>query len=141
MAVVQSSAREIPEDVTNVTSIAMLPVVSRPLRPRQILAATMLVQGQQAKQVAATLQICPETLSRWRQRPEFEALMHELLRDTIDSARFGLVTLCAESVEHLRGLVRAFDDQTALKAISLVLSKVGPVLGVIGSEMQRSASE
>jgi hypothetical protein len=139
MAVVQSSAKAIP-DARNVAAVVALPM-SRALRPKQVRAATLLVLGQQGKDVAATIGVAPETLSRWRQRPEFEALMHELLRDTIDSARFGLVSLCAESVEHLRGLVRSFDDETALKAISLVLSKVGPVLAVVGKEMQRPASE
>jgi transposase-like protein len=106
-------------------------------RPKQVLAAMMLVQGQQAKQVAATLGIAPETLSRWRHRPEFEALMRELLQDTVDATRLGLVSLCAESIVHLRGLVRSFSDDTALKAITLVLGKVGPVLGVIGNELRR----
>lgn len=112
-------------------------VIVRDLRPKQVLAASMLVQGQQAKQVAATLGIAPETLSRWRHRPEFEALMRELLQDTVDATRLGLLSLCAESIEHLRGLVRSFSDATSLKAITLVLGKVGPVLGVIGTELRQ----
>jgi hypothetical protein len=43
----------------------------------------------------------------------------------------------AESIDHLRGLLRAFDDATALKAITLILSKAAPVLGVIGAELRR----
>lgn len=116
-------------------------VVVRDLRPKQVLAATLLVQGRQGTEVAKALNLSPETISRWRHRPEFQALMRELLQETIDATRLGIVSLCAESIEHLRGLVRSFDDGTSLKAITLVLGKVGPVLGVIGAEAQRSPAE
>jgi hypothetical protein len=107
------------------------------LRPRQVLAANLLVQGRRGKDVAAALGVSAETVSRWRQLPEFQALMHRLLQETIDTTRLGIVALCAESIEHLRGLIRSFDDDKAMKAITLVLGKAAPVLGVIGSELRR----
>ena len=110
----------------------------RNLSPRQVLAAQMLAQGRRGIEVAKALNVSEETVSRWRQRPEFQALMRELLRETIDATRLGIVSLCAESVLHLRGLIRSFDNDTSLKAITLVLGKVGPVLGVIGTELRRS---
>lgn len=106
----------------------------RCLSPRQVLAVQMLAQGRRGIEVAKALNLTEETVSRWRQRPEFQALMRDLLQETIETTRLGMVSLSAESIEHLRGLVRSFNDQTALKAISLVLGKVGPVLGVIGAE-------
>ena len=63
--------------------------------------------------------------------------MHTLLQESIDSTKLGIVALCSESVEHLRGLIRSFSDATALKAITLILNKVGPVLGVVGAELRR----
>ena len=137
MAVVQSSAKATTRKSGNVISAAMLPAVSRPLRPKQVRAATSLVSGQQGKDVAAMLGVAPETLSRER-RPEFKALVHELLQDTIDSARLGLVSvsLCAESVEHLKCLIRSLHDQTSLAAIALVLSKAGPMLHAIDAQRQ-----
>jgi len=113
-------------------------VVVRELRPKQILAATLLVQGQQGRVVAKALNLSEETISRWRHRPEFQALMRQLLQETIDATRLGIVSLCAESIDHLRGLVRSFNDETSLKAITLVLGRVGPVLGVIGTELGES---
>jgi Homeodomain-like domain len=107
------------------------------LRPRQVLAASLLVQGRRGKDVAAALGVSAETVSRWRQLPEFQALMHRLLQETIDTARLGIVALCAESIEHLRGLIRSFDDDKAMNAIALVLGKAAPVLGVIGTELRR----
>lgn len=112
-------------------------IVVRELRPKQVLAATLLVQGRQGKEVAKALNVSEETISRWRHRPEFQALMRELLQETIDATRLGIVSLCAESILHLRGLIQSFSDETSLKAITLVLGKVGPVLGVIGTEMGR----
>lgn len=111
-------------------------VVVRELRPKHVLAATLLVQGRQGKDVAKALNVAEETISRWRHRPEFQALMRELLHETIDATRLGIVSLCAESIDHLRGLVRSFNDDTSLKAIALVLGKVGPVLGVIGEQVR-----
>jgi hypothetical protein len=75
MAVVQSSATSTMKKSARAGSVAMLPVVSRLLRPKQVRAATLLVMGQQGKDVASTLGVALETLSGWKQRPEFEALM------------------------------------------------------------------
>jgi hypothetical protein len=81
--------------------------------------------------------VSPETISRWRQQTAFQGLMHRLLQETVDAAKLGLVSLCAESILHLRGLIQSFSDDTSLKAITLVLGKVGPVLGVIGTEVRQ----
>ena len=111
-------------------------LVVRELRPRQILAARMLIEGRLGKDVAAAIGVSPETVSRWKAQPEFQDFTRLVLQDTIDATRLGIVSLCAESIEHLRGLVRSFNDQTALKEITLILGKVGPVLGVVGEEIR-----
>ena len=121
------------DDVRRSTSVLMEGV-----SPRQVAAARMLIEGRLGKDVAVAIGVSPETISRWRHRPEFEALMRELLQDTVDATKLGLVSLCAESIVHLRGLVRSFDDQTSLKAITLILGKVGPVLGIIGGELRQA---
>jgi hypothetical protein len=113
----------------------------RSLAPRQVLAAQMLAQGRRGIEAAKALNVSEETVSRWRQRPEFQALMREMLQQTVDATRLGLVSLCAESIEHLRGLVRSFDNKTSLAAITLVLAKAAPVLGVIGAELHPSRAE
>jgi hypothetical protein len=119
-----------------VTKRVALPVVAG-LRPKQVLAAMMLVEGRMAKDVAQYLHVSPETVSRWRSHAAFQLLMGDLLQESIDATRLGLVSLCSESILHLRGLIWALDDKTALKAISLLFSKAGPVLAAVSSEVQR----
>ncbi len=63
--------------------------------------------------------------------------MHELLQESIAATRLGLVSLFSESIVHLRGLLNAFDNETALKAISLLFTKAGPVLTAINAEVQQ----
>lgn len=129
---------QMPDDPSTVSAHTdMQPspaVMVHELRPRQVRAAQMLIEGRRGKDVAAAVGVSPETVSRWKAQPEFEEFTRLLLQDSVDATRLGIVSLCAESIEHLRGLVRSFNDQTALKAITLVLGKVGPVLGVISAE-------
>lgn len=113
-----------------------LPVVPG-LRPKQVHAAMMLVEGRMAKDVAAFLEVSPETVSRWRTQPAFQVLMHQLLQDSIDATKFGLVSLFADSIMQLRCLVNAIEDETALKAIALLFSKAGPMLTAINAEVHR----
>lgn len=61
----------------------MLPVVPG-LRPKQVLAATMLAEGRMAKEVALLLEVSPETVSRWRAQPAFQLLVRELLQESIE---------------------------------------------------------
>lgn len=116
-----------------------MPVVPG-LRPKQVLAAMMLVEGRMAKEVAMHLQLSPETVSRWRTQPAFLLLMRELLQDSIEATKLGLVSLFSESIVHLRGLICGLDDDKALKAINVLYSKAGPVLTAINTEVQRPVS-
>jgi hypothetical protein len=50
-----------------------------PLSPRQLRAARLLVAGQTARTVAATLQVNPHTISDWKNRPDFQAEVARLL--------------------------------------------------------------
>ena len=113
-------------------------VVVRELRPKQVLAATLLVQGQQGRQVAKALNVTEETVSRWRHRPEFQALMRELLREHVASVQLGMIALTGEAIGQLHNLVHAFSDTVSLKACALVLGKAAPIIGVIGEELRRS---
>ena len=117
-----------------------LPVVPG-LRPKQVQAAIMLVQGRMAKEVAVFVGVSPETVSRWRAQSEFQLLMRELLQDSIEATKFGLVSLFSDSIVQLRQLMFTLDDDKALKAIGLLYSKAGPVLAAINAEVQRPLAE
>ena len=84
------------------------------------------------------LNVAPETVSRWRAQPEFQTLIRDMLQESIEATQFGLVSLFSESIVHLRGLMAGFDDDRALRAINLLYTKAGPVLGAINSEVSRA---
>ena len=120
-----------------VTKTVALPVVAG-LRPKQVLAAMKLVEGRMAKEVAWYLHVSPETVSRWRSEPAFQLLIQDLLRESIDATKLGLLSLFSESIVHLRQIMSVInDDATQLKAISLLFSKAGPVLAAISAEVHR----
>jgi len=112
-------------------------VVVRELAPRQVLAATMLVEGRRGRDVAKALNVSEETVSRWRHRPEFEALTRELLRQHVDAVRLGLIALTGEAIGQLHNLINGFSDRISLQACALVLNRAAPVLGSIGTELRR----
>ena len=100
-------------------------------------AASRGSEGRAKKEVAFFLHVSPETVSRWRVQPAFQLLIRELLQESIDATKLGLVSLFAESIVQLRGLIYGLDDQNALKAISLLFNKAGSVLAAINAEVQR----
>ena len=67
--------------------------------------------------------------------------MRELLQEHIDAARFGMVSLCSEAVENLRCLLHSKNDETRLKAIAFVFSKLGNGLGMADAGVRRSSGE
>jgi len=116
-------------------------VVVRELAPRQVRAAVMLVEGRRGKDVAEALNVSEESVSRWRHRPEFEALMRELLQQHVDAVQLGMISLTSEAITHLHHLFNSFSDQTSLRACALVLGKVSPVLNVVRSELRQSTTQ
>jgi len=112
-------------------------VVIEGLRPRQVIAASLLASGRKGTEVAATLNVAVETVSRWKAEPAFQGLMRQLVQEQINSVQLGMISLTSEAITHLHHLINSFSDQTSLKACALVLGKIGPVLNVVGSELRR----
>lgn len=117
--------------------VAVYEEVVRELRPRQVLAARMLIEGRLGKDVAAAIGVSPETVSRWKAQPEFQEFTRLLLQDSVDAARLGLVALTGEAIGQLHNLLNSFSDAISLKACALVLGKAAPIIGVIGEELRR----
>jgi len=116
-------------------------VVVRDLRPRQVIAAGLLVSGKQGKEVAAALNIAEETVSRWRQQVAFRNLMEQLLRQHIDSMQLSMVTLTGEAIAELHNLLHAFSDTVSLKACAVILSKAAPILSVLSGELRQPPAQ
>jgi hypothetical protein len=112
-----------------------LPVVAG-LRPKQVRAAMMLAQGVMAKDVASFLAVSPETVSRWRGQPTFHLFVRELIQESIEATKLGLVSLLPEAIQRLGQLMFNLDDEMALKGINLLFSKAGPLLMAINSGVQ-----
>ncbi len=69
------------------------------LSEAQQLAVLMAVNGKQGTAIAETLGITPETVSRWRQLPEFKAAVNALLLDARDSIRERMRGMCALALD------------------------------------------
>ena len=123
------------------TTRASTAVVVRDLRPRQVIAAGLLVSGKQGREVAAALNIAEETVSRWRQQVAFRNLMEQLLRQHIDSMQLSMVTLTGEAIAELHNLLHAFSDTVSLKACAVILSKAAPILSVLSGELRQPPAQ
>jgi hypothetical protein len=115
----------------------------KPLAVKHVEAATMLVNGVLGKEVAERLDVAEETVSRWRQRPEFQRLMQSLLAERLEAARMGLLSLAQDSVEELRCLIHGGSDMVRLKAIELLLGTLAKTVSIVpgeGGDMRRERS-
>ena len=103
----------------------------RALHSRQMDAAALLVGGMLVKDVAQVLGVADETVTRWKQRPDFQAAMKSMLHERLDATRMAMVSLCQDAVEELRCLIHGSNDMTRLRAIELVLGTVSRSLSVV----------
>ena len=54
--------------------------MSKNLNENQLFAIPLVAQGVSGKDIAKTLKITEETVSRWKQQPEFKAEVNQLLK-------------------------------------------------------------
>ena len=116
-------------------------LVAEGLRPRQVAALGLLVSGMRGREVAATVGIAPETLSRWKAEPEFKNAMRQLMREHIASMQLSMIVLASEAITQLRCLVNTFSDEVSLKACAVALSRAAPLITAMGQELRQSVTE
>ena len=76
--------------------------MSKNLNENQLLAVQLVAQGRSGKEIAQELSVTEETISRWKKRPAFIALVNELLgqlRDTTQQKMRNLVFTALEILE------------------------------------------
>ena len=96
------------------------------LTAKQIQAACMLGQGTLCKDVAATLQITPQTISAWQKYPAFEALVNSIKLEGLETARGQLQGLAAGAVKTIEDVMaNGKSDGMRLKAAAMVLEHSG----------------
>lgn len=71
------------------------------LNENQILATQMVASGMKGKEIATKLKKTEETISRWRQLPEFEAAVNKIKIDVMNSATDRLRELVNKAISML----------------------------------------
>jgi hypothetical protein len=83
----------------------------------------MLASGRTGKQAADALGLTPKTLCQWNARPDFRALVEQLLSETQSEAVRALSGLSRRAVERLADLLESKIDGSAQRAIETVLGR------------------
>ena len=75
--------------------------MSTKLNENQLLAIPLVAQGVSGKDIAKTLKITEETVSRWKQQPDFKAEVNQLLKECRDDTQHRLRSIVNKSLEIL----------------------------------------
>ena len=75
--------------------------MSKNLKENQLFAIPLVAQGVSGKDIAKTLKITEETVSRWKQQPEFKAEVNQLLKECRDDTQHRLRSIVNKSLEIL----------------------------------------
>ena len=89
-------------------------------------AATMSAAGLTGARIAQELGVSESTVSRWRQRADFQAIQNAILRETVNSASARLRALTLAAVAVLKDAIVDPKASTAdrIRAAGYVLDKV-----------------
>lgn len=87
-----------------------------PVNAKKAAAALMLSTGSSAVTVAKQLKIAPETISRWKIVPEFQALINEYQTERISVAREQLREASKKAVDTINSLMDSKTETIRLKA-------------------------
>ena len=71
--------------------------MSTKLKENQLLAIPLVVQGVSGKEIAKQLSVAEETVSRWRQLPEFQARVNSILMECREDTQ--------QQLRHIIGLL------------------------------------
>lgn len=91
------------------------------LQPHQWQAIQLLVSGARGVDVAQELGVTPETVSRWRALPVFQAALNMAIRDSYQATIGSLRDAKTEALGVLRELLQAEDERLRLSAALSVL--------------------
>ena len=75
--------------------------MSNKLKENQLLAIPLVAQGVSGKEIAKQLTVAEETVSRWKQTPEFQAEVNAILLECRDNAKQRLRNLLTNSLDLL----------------------------------------
>lgn len=99
--------------------------MSTNLNETQHQAIVMLASGKTGAAVADALGVRKETVSRWRQLPEFRAGLNEVIEEVRESTRHRLTAMVEKALEVIEADLQTIDDpvrrsRAAFKILQLV---------------------
>lgn len=96
------------------------------LTPKQIEAAHSLVAGRSGKETAKSVGVQPETISRWKNEPQFIAYMNLLKQEGLDGMVDQMRRLGTDALSTLLDVMRnSKSDRARMKAVEIVLYHLG----------------
>lgn len=87
-------------------------------------AIALMVQGVRQVDVAAQVDVAPETLSRWKHDAVFVAALNTARAELWAEHTTGMLALVGEARQRLGALVQSEDESVALRAAMAVLKTV-----------------
>ncbi len=101
---------------------------SKGLSPSQVKAATLLVSGMSATDVAKEIGIHPSTISVWKTDPQFESTMNVLLREQRDACKEKLRALGHDALSAIEEIMK--NGKTPAKERLTAALKIVEMLGI-----------
>lgn len=96
------------------------------LTPKQVQAANLLAIGRKAKDVAAEIDVTPQTISAWKRDAGFTVYQNRLKMELAEAARDSLRASAKEATDSLVDLLRNSDnDEVRRKTAINILEMVG----------------
>lgn len=96
------------------------------LTPSQEKAALLLAGGMTAREVASAINCTPETISRWKAQPAFEAYYNAIRWDTLEAGRERLRSGVMEAINELLSIAKSGNsDEARRRACMNILELTG----------------
>ena len=111
------------------------------LNNNQLIAVQLVAQGKTGKFISGHLNVAEETISRWRKKPEFIALVNEMLNQIRDSTQQKMRNILFLSLEILeKELIKESNSININLALKIIQNyKIGNLINEkIGSESAKN---
>lgn len=93
-------------------------------------AAMLVAAGKPGNEIAQLFEVTPETISRWRQLPQFEAEVNFILQGAADAVKDRLRGLASDAVDVIESVLKdpavpiRYRIDTAFKLLAMVQPQV-----------------
>ena len=92
---------------------------------KQHRAIPLLASGKTCREVAAELDVTPQTISEWKRQPAFVAEINKLRKEVIDAARAKLQQSTTEAVDELLKLMHEAPNPETRRRAAVDVLRIG----------------